>query len=57
MPIGTWTLIWSLFADIGASPVATQIVPLLVSLAIVGSLMYQGVRAVFHEPEGAASPG
>jgi hypothetical protein len=55
--ISGWTLIWSSLLVLGNSTIEAQFVPMVLSLIVLGYLMYPGVRNAFYESESGRAIG
>ena len=55
--ISGWTLIWSSLLVLGNSTIEAQFVPMVLSLFVLGYLLYPGVRNAFYESEAGRAPG
>jgi hypothetical protein len=55
--ISGWTLIWSSLLVLGNSTIEAQFVPMVLSLVVLGYLMYPGVRDAFYESESGRAIG
>ena len=55
--ISGWTLIWSSLLVLGNSTIEAQFVPMVLSLFVLGYLLYPGVRTAFYESEVGRAPG
>ena len=55
--IAGWTLIWDSILVLGSASIEQMFVPMVVSLIILGYLLYPGVREAFYESESKRAIG